>query len=212
MIKGIFFDLDGTVFDTQWDLLDVFTRVFTDAGIPFAPEDLRIGPPLTDYLKMLKPDITRQEIDEVIARFRIFYDQSDFPKTVLYPRVREMLEKFIASGRLLFLVTNKRIAPTRKIVEIKGVGPYFKVVCGCDSFPGRKKADNIRALMAENGLSPEKCVMVGDTALDIEAGHAAGIRAIGVTWGYDADGALAAAGPDAVAHTADELLKLVEDL
>ncbi len=210
MIKGIFFDLDGTVFDTQWDLLDVFTRIFTDAGIPFDPKNLRIGPPLTEYMKMLKPEITQPEIDAVIAQFRVHYDRSDFPKTVLYPGIREMLETFAASGRLLFMVTNKRIAPTRKIVELKGVRPYFTAVCGCDSFPGRKKSDNIRALMAENGLSPEECVMVGDTCLDVAAGHAAGVRAIGVTWGYDADGALAASGPEAIVNTADELVKLVE--
>ena len=210
MIKGIFFDLDGTVFDTQWDLLDVFTRIFTDAGLPFDPANLKIGPPLTEYIRMLKPEITQPEIDAVIAQFRIFYDQSAFPKTVLYPGIREMLEKFTAEGRLLFLVTNKRIAPTRKIVELKDVDRYFKAVCGCDSFPGRKKSDNIRTLMEENGLEPAECVMVGDTCLDVGAGHTAGIRAIGVTWGYDANGELAASGPDAVANTAAELVELVE--
>jgi len=210
MIKGIFFDLDGTIFDTQWDLLDVFTRIFTDAGIPFDPANLKIGPPLTEYMKMVKPEITQQEIDAVIAQFRIYYDRSDFPKTVLYPGIREMLEKFAAAGRLLFMVTNKRIAPTQKIVELKDVGTYFRAVCGCDSFPGRKKSDNIRALMAENGLEPAECVMVGDTKLDVAAGHDAGIRAIGVTWGYDTDGELAASGPDAVVNTADELIELVE--
>lgn len=210
MIKGIFFDLDGTIFDTQWDLLDSFTQIFTAAGIPFDRAKLRIGPPLTEYIKMLKPEVTQEELDAIIAQFRVVYDRCGFAKTVFYPGIREMLEKFAAEGRLLFLTTNKRIAPTRAIVEVKNAGPYFRAVCGCDSFPGRKKSDNIRALMAKNGLAPAECVMVGDTKLDVAAGHDAGIRAIGVTWGYDTDGELAASGPDAVANTVEELVKLVE--
>ena len=212
MIQGIFYDLDGTLFDTQWDLLDVFTRIFSEEGIPFDPAHLRIGPPLTEYVRMLKPEITDAGIDAVIAKFRIYYDRSGFPKTVLYPGVSDMLERLDRSGRMQFLATNKRIAPTLEILNCRGVRSYFKAVYGCDSVPGRKKADNIRAMMTESGLPPEQCVMVGDTKLDVAAGHAAGIRVIGVTWGYDEGGELAAAGPEAVAHTAAELVQLVEEM
>ena len=212
MIQGIFFDLDGTLFDTRGDLLSAFSSAFAASGIAFDPVHLKIGPPLTEYLRLVRPGITQPEIDRVIAQFRIFYDRSDFPETELYPGVREMLARFADEGRMLFLTTNKRIAPTRRIVELKNVRQYFRAVYGCDSVPGRKKTDYIREAMTEFGLAPDRCVMVGDTGLDVAAGHAAGIRAVGVTWGYDENGELAASGPDAVAHTAEELTKLVESL
>ena len=61
MIHGIFFDLDGTLFDTKPDILAAYRSVFQSNGIPFDPEKLRIGPPLTECLRQFMPEITPEE-------------------------------------------------------------------------------------------------------------------------------------------------------
>ena len=89
MIKGIFFDLDGTLFDTQWDLLDVFTRIFTDAGIPFDPANLKIGPPLTEYMKML--ECTINGIMETALRDGSFNAEMNYKENIKYINLVESL-------------------------------------------------------------------------------------------------------------------------
>lgn len=214
MIHGVFFDLDGTLFDTKPDILAAYGNVFQDLGVVFEPGKLKIGPPLTESLRQLKPDITPEELHQAVEGFRDFYDHSAFPGTNLYPGIREMLDALKNSGRQLFVATNKRIAPTMKILELKGVLPYFTDIYGCDSDPAapRTKTGYLQLAMEKYHLAPENCIMVGDTRLDVEAGRGAGLRTAGVTWGYDENGALAAARPAWILSRAEELVQLVENL
>ena len=214
MIHGVFFDLDGTLFDTVNDINNAYGSVFQSMNIAFDPAKLRIGPPLTECLRQFKPDITPEETAEAVAAFRKFYDGCDFSGTHAYNGIPEMLDTLHKLGINLFVATNKRIDPTLKILEVKGITKYFTAIYGCDSDPVNKrtKADYLQIAMEKYDLAPENCLMVGDTRLDVEAGHKAGIRAVGVTWGYDADGELAASKPEWIISRAGELVTLVKDL
>jgi phosphoglycolate phosphatase len=68
----------------------------------------------------------------------------------------------------------------------------------------------LEAAMAEAGAAPADTVMIGDTAYDIAMAQAAGVRAIGVGWGYHATDELLAAGAEAVAETPGELGELLD--
>ncbi|MBQ7392961.1 MAG: HAD-IA family hydrolase [Lentisphaeria bacterium] len=214
MIRGVFFDLDGTLFDTVKDLLTTYRHVFARMGAVFDPAKLRIGPPLVESLKECKPGITPEEITDAVAAFKAFYDSCGFPETTAYDGVPEALAALHASGIKLFIATNKRLTPTLKILELRGVMPYFTDVYATDSITERKvtKAEYLQMAMEKYGLSPENCLMVGDTCLDVEAGHKAGLRVVGVAWGYDENGAMAAAGPEWVIRHAGELATLVKNL
>ncbi len=214
MIHGVFFDLDGTLFDTVTDIIAAYRSVFRSMGIAFDPAKLRIGPPLTECLRQVKPDITPEESAEAVAAFRHFYDGCDFAGTIAYDGIPEMLAALQAAGIKLFVATNKRIDPTLKILEVKNIRQYFTAVYGCDSDPEKKrtKAEYLQLAMAQYALAPENCLMIGDTRLDVEAGHKAGLRVVGVTWGYDMEGELAASGPEWIISRAGELVTLVEDL
>ena len=214
MIHGIFFDLDGTLFDTVNDIHAAYRSVFQSMGISFDPAKLRIGPTLTESLRLFKPDMTPEESAEAVTAFRDFYDTCDFAGTIAYDGIPEMLSALQKSGIKLFIATNKRIDPTMRILEVKDHSKYFTAVYGCDSDPVNKrtKAEYLQTAMAQYSLSPENCLMIGDTRLDVEAGHKAGLRVVGVTWGYDVDGELAASGPEWIISRAGELVTLVEDL
>lgn len=214
MIHGVFFDLDGTLFDTVNDINAAYRSVFQSMGIAFDPAKLRIGPPLTECLRQFKPDITPEESAEAVAAFRNFYDSCDFTGTIAYDGIPEMLDTLNQLGIKLFVATNKRIDPSLKILELKGIRKHFTAVYGCDSDPVNKrtKAEYLQKAMEQYALAPENCLMVGDTRLDVEAGHKAGIRAVGVSWGYDVDGELAASKPEWIISRAGELVTLVKDL
>lgn len=214
MIHGIFFDLDGTLFDTKPDILAAYRSVFQALGVPFDPEKLRIGPPLTECLRQFLPDITPEETARTVAAFQNFYDRSDFAGTVPYPGIPEALAALRQAGYKLFIATNKRLLPTVKILETKGIMPLFTDVYACDSDPvhRRTKAEYLQIAMEKYCLAPENCLMVGDTRLDAAAGHAAKLRVIGVNWGYDSHEELASANPDWIISRAEELVNLVENL
>jgi phosphoglycolate phosphatase len=85
------------------------------------------------------------------------------------------------------------------------VDPFTIVVAG-DSLPVMKPdPEPLRHAARELGVAIERCVMVGDSRIDIQAARAAGVPCCAVTWGIETEADLAAYGPDAFARTAEEL-------
>ncbi len=212
MVEGVFFDFDGTLFDTERDILEAYRKVFRKLNISADLKFLRIGPPLEESIRAVRPDISGGELAEAMAGFREFYDGSGFPATPPYPGVPEMLRRLARSGKKLFIATNKRVRPTRLILEKHGFLPLFAGVYAGDSDPAcrRSKSENLLYAVSQHGLKPENSVMIGDTRLDIEAGRRAGMRTFGVTWGYDVQGELEQSRPDGLAASPEELLNWLE--
>ncbi len=187
-VRHWFFDLDGTLARTGEDIVAAWKKSIADLGrtCPRFDEVFRIGPTIEKTVYMLFDDATPELVSRIVERFCVNYDESGFPRTVPYPDVPRWLESLRASGARLYIATNKRHAPTAKIVEKLGWGGVFDGVWSYDSFPGRKyaKAELLAMLLAEKGVSPSDAVMVGDTRGDVSAGKANGMRTIGVTWGY----------------------------
>ena len=145
-----------------------------------------IGPTLDKVVYQLFDDASPELVAQMVARFRPNYDESGFPNTVPYPGVQDWLQSLKAAGAKLYIVTNKRHAPTQGIVRKFGWEALFDGVWSFDSFPGvkYKKPDLLARLLADLGVDPADAVMVGDTKGDIDAGRANGMRTVGVTWGY----------------------------
>ena len=90
-----------------------------------------------------------------------------------------------------------------------GVIDLFVTLQTADRHPSKPHPAMLEAAMAEAGATPAATVMIGDTTYDIEMARTAGVRALGVGWGYHAADELIAAGADAVATTAAELEELM---
>ena len=183
-----FFDLDGTLARTGEDIIAAWKRSIADLGreCPRFDEVFTIGPTLEKVVYDLFDDASPELVAQMVERFRPNYDESGFPNTVPYPGVPERLAALKADGAKLYIVTNKRHAPTQGIVRKFGWDAIFDGVWSFDSFPGVKyrKPDLIAHLLKELAIDPADAVMVGDTKGDVDAGLANGLRTVGVTWGY----------------------------
>ena len=183
-----FFDLDGTLARTGEDIIAAWKRSIADLGreCPRFDEVFTIGPTLEKVVYDLFDDASPELVAQMVERFRPNYDESGFPNTVPYPGVPERLAALKADGAKLYIVTNKRHAPTQGIVRKFGWDAIFDGVWSFDSFPGVKyrKPDLIAHLLKELAIDPADAVMVGDTKGDVDAGRANGLRTVGVTWGY----------------------------
>jgi phosphoglycolate phosphatase len=122
--------------------------------------------------------------------------------------VEETLDRL--SAHALAVLTNKPGDMSRRILDVLGAGPRFFRVYGGGDLPSRKPdPDGLMRLMAEAMATPRTTVMVGDSAIDVRTGRAAGARTVGVRYGFDPE-SLVSEPPDAVFDRLQELPAYVE--
>ena len=213
-INAIFFDLDGTLLDTAADIVGCMNKALEELNLSTDGfmEKFRIGPPLAQAVKEALPDIQDDQIEQFIVRFRHLYDTTDYPNTVPYEGVEEMLAELKRQKRRLFIATNKRMVPTIRLVQKFCWEPLFDEVLTFDMFPGRKlsKVEMLTEAISRNGLTVEGSAMIGDAATDVQAGNDSGLTSVAVTWGYDSPASLAAANPDWTMERVEELFHLLK--
>ena len=190
MRKFWFFDLDGTLADTDRDIREAWKAALRDLGLdcPRFDEVFVAGPPIDEMTRRLFPDrFTPALADDVRRLFASHYDGDGFPNTYEYPGVLDEVRAVAAAGATAAIVTNKRHAGATAMARRFGWnGVFAGGVWSGDMFPGRKlaKTELLAVVMQRLGAAPGESVMVGDTASDFEAAAANGVFSVGVEWGY----------------------------
>ena len=128
----------------------------------------------------------------------------------LYPGAREALELFRAQDHtFLAVATGKSRRGLYKVLERHRLQGVFHSEQVADYHPSKPHPSMILTAMAETGITSEAAIMVGDTTFDMDMARAAGIKKIGVSWGYHPANALF---PDALIHNFADLPETVDDL
>ena len=139
------------------------------------------------------PNSTRDQLDELIRRYKATYLAREHAATRVFPGVAEALENL--SGRKA-TATTKGTPTTRAILDQFGLLPYFDHVQGTDGFPCKPEPDVVLRSIAALGAKPEDCIFVGDSETDMEAGRRAGVKTCAVRYGYGNPETLARWEPD----------------
>jgi phosphoglycolate phosphatase len=186
--SDVLFDLDGTLIDSAPAILATLHLVLERHGIePVLPVDRRlIGAPLLPMLTRLTGITHEEELAPLAATFRTAYDEEGLTATVAYDGLGEVLELMVCSDRRLYVVTNKRDLPTRRILALFGIAQRFSAVYALDTMspPARDKRELVGMVLAAHQLNASNCIMVGDTVEDAAAAHANGISFVAATYGY----------------------------
>lgn len=190
-IRLIIFDLDGTLVDSSVDITNALNYAVEPYGIrPLKAEDTikMVGEGISRLIeKLIAGSFTGSEPgsmkDALTERFLEHYTAHIIDYTRAYPGVRETLERL--SGYKKAVISNKREALSRKTLEGLELMRFFNYVVGSDTTP-EKKPSPVPVLKVLNELSviPEDAVMVGDSNYDVDAGKAAGVTTVAVTYGY----------------------------
>ena len=184
----IIFDLDGTLIDSAPAILLSFREAFTQSGVaPVRPVDESIiGPPLTETLQLLAGTRDPALISRLGEAFKASYDTAAYKATTAYADIEAVLPALVAAGFTLSIATNKRIYPTRLILEHLGWSSFFTHVYALDSFSPRlpDKAAMIARLLDDQAIPKTSAVYIGDRSEDGESADANGLPFIAVTWGY----------------------------
>jgi len=193
MKKFCFFDLDGTLADTDRDIRLAWKESLADMGLPCDDFDRLFvtGPTIDDMAKRLFPDrYSEAFVAEIRRRFGEHYDGDGFPSTREYPRVLDRVKAMKAAGAKVFIVTNKRFAGTTAMARHFGWDVVFDGIYASDMYASDPKIGKLakpellRRVMAELGARPEDSVMVGDTENDFAAAAENGVESVAVSWGY----------------------------
>jgi phosphoglycolate phosphatase len=179
------FDLDGTLLDSAQDICGTVQQVLsaTDERPDVSFEFLKgyIGRHLIDLFGDLFPHYTQDRIDSMIQEYRALYPARGHTMTAVYPGVIEALS--VLPGRKA-TATTKGTPTTRAVLQQFGLIEYFDHVQGTDGIPCKPAPDVLLAALSGLAAQPADCLMVGDSAADMEAGRRAGVKICAVRYGY----------------------------
>jgi phosphoglycolate phosphatase len=223
-IQACILDLDGTLIDTLGDFEAALNRMLRELG--YAPmtrqqiepligkgsehlvkEALRIQAATAVKSHTLGPGYIQVAAN---TAYQKHYRKINGDHSAVYPGVVEGLQALKARGWPLAVVTNKPSEAAKTLLKLKGLDGFFSHVFGGDAFE-RKKPDPLPLIEACKalGFAPQNVLMVGDSANDAAAAHAAGLPLVLMTYGYNHGQPIRATLADAHLDRLDALLAQV---
>lgn len=187
-IKSIIFDLDGTLIDSSASILASFHEAFQSQGLrPVLPltSDL-IGPPLGQTLDQLVGYVDLTLRAKLTQAFKDHYDEVSYQQTIVFDGIESLLSELAVKGVVMFIATNKRILPTRLIVQHLRWETRFSGVYSPDSLNPAviTKAEVIQHIVRCHRLDEKSTLYVGDRDEDAIAAVDAHVSFERVDWGY----------------------------
>ena len=212
-VKGIVFDLDGTLLDTLNDLADAVNAALRDFSFPERRlEEVRrfVGNGVGNLIRQAVPDHTDVEtITQVHEHFMKYYMNGLMNKTKPYPGIVDLLETLKLSGYRLGVLSNKPHKATQDLIQ-HYFPDVFDLVLGHRAEAPRKPDPTVLLQMpAAFNLSAEEVCYIGDSEVDLATGKAAGMKTILVSWGFRGRKALEEDGADCIVDSVDEILEIM---
>ena len=183
------FDLDGTLIDSRRDLADSANDMLAGYGAPPLDEHriatmVGCGAP-TLVKRVLTAAGTDAPLEEALERFLAAYNRRLTNCTRPYEGIPELLDELQSRDTSMALLTNKPLEQSVTILETFGLARYFPWVVGGDGpFPRKPAPDGMRFLMQQVSAAPDRTVLIGDSAIDLQTARNAGVRICLARYGF----------------------------
>lgn len=186
-ICALIFDLDGTLIDSQQDLIRSVNAMLAEMGRETLQEDTISGyighgaPQLIE--RALGDGAGKEEHERALRFFLAHYEEHKLDSTCAYPGVAEALEEL--RGFSMAVLTNKPARVSVRILEGLGLARYFRAVYGGNSFETKKPdPQGARKILEQFGAAPGEAMLIGDSEVDVQTARNAGTLAATVNYGF----------------------------
>ncbi len=218
VLRLAIFDCDGTLVDSQADITLAMEAAFAAHALPAPPRaQIRriVGLSLAEAIRRLSPDCDAETGASLVQAYKDAFRArraTGVLEEPLYDGIATLIADLDAAGWLLGVATGKSDRGLAHCLDRHGLTGHFRSLQTADRHPSKPDPSMIEACLAAAGADRAATVMIGDTAYDMAMAINAGVRAIGVDWGYHPRDELFAAGAQAVAGSVGELRLLLKAL
>ncbi|MCS1352215.1 HAD-IA family hydrolase [Mechercharimyces sp. CAU 1602] len=204
--EAILFDLDGTLINTNKLILSSFRHALDVHGLQHVTDEeilARLGEPL--WKQMEKFDSTQaNKMVETYRRYNLYHHDRE---VTAFPYVEEVMEDLATQGMRMAVVTNKYRKSAEKGLRLFRLEQYLTTAVFVEDAEPKPDPALLQLALHRMNVTPDKAIMVGDSAADIEAAKQAGVTAVGVEWSMHDIHAFA---PDYVIKDVRELYAILQ--
>ena len=207
--KYVLFDLDGTITDPFDGITASIIYALDKFGISVPDRNelaAFIGPPLVDSFSKYYGFSHGCSL-AAVGYYREYYGKKGIFECTLYDGIADLFHKLKDSGVKVIIATSKPEHFAIKLMEHFALDDCFVSICGATMDEKRTNKDEvIRYALDRNGITnTDDCIMVGDRKYDVRGAKAAGIKSVGVLYGYGSRDEMDAVAPDFIAKNIAEL-------
>lgn len=185
-IKAVLFDLDGTLVDSSETIINGVERVLELRGLVYNRAEVAkmMGSPLEKIFAVLAPNLSEEEIWQLVHEYRRYYVAHHLENTSIHPSAQSLLRKLRAKGFKLGIITTKYREPVMEILDQFDISKLFDVVVtGYEVKKHKPEPDIVLEAAKRLEVDPKQCVVVGDSPADVQAGKRAESVTIAVSSG-----------------------------
>lgn len=194
----LIFDWDGTLADSIGRIVESMNAAAARAGEAPSPEQSVkgiIGLSLAEAIETLYPHLPPSQVEVFRQHYADIYTALDQHPSPLFEGVRESLEAFRAQGYRLAVATGKARRGLDRVLKANGWEQFFDITRAADETRGKPHPLMLEQILSHCGVPPERALMVGDSAFDLQMASNAGMHSVAVGYGAMSLQALAEFGP-----------------
>lgn len=205
MNKTFIFDWSGTLSDNFHYFVKVCALMFKEYGLsPILEDEIRLNFD-TPYMKFWNKYLPNQTQAEHHRLYEKLIHQVGEP--TLYPGVEDIVRYLNGADYKIFVLSSDPISKLVPEVKKSGLSElFFKVIGGVHD-----KKETLTSLIKEFKLNKEATFYVGDTAGDVVAGKYAGLKTVGISWGFQHKSILTKSKPDFLIDDIKEIRKMARN-
>lgn len=215
MKKLVIFDLDGTLLNTISDLGNACNYALEKMGFsthPISAYPFMVGNGVRRLMQRAQVDADDKTIDKLLEYFREYYNNHNCDLTQPYKGIEQLLAELEARGVAIAVATNKYQEAADKIIRHYFPDIHFTAICGqVEDRPVKPDPSVIFAILNIKPTPKREVLMIGDSAVDMDTAHRAGVECIGVTWGFRPVSELRKAHADHIISVPGDIIKHLDD-
>ena len=213
MVKGVIFDLDGTLIDTIEGLANSVNAAMEFYDFPkHSIEKYRtfVGNGVGKLVERALPEDEKHLSEDARKIFEKHYAETMLDVLPVYNGIEKLLCYLTENNIKIAVNTNKMDVFAKPMIK-KVFGDRFCEVLGeVEHFSRKPSPDGVNYILEKMGVERDECLYIGDSQVDIQTARNAQMRCVSVTWGFATRDVLLANEPEIMVDSPDEIIDLIE--